>query len=64
MPRVSFYTLGCKLNYAETSTIERDFQDRQFEVVPFGTPADVTVVNTCSVTAEADAGPAPVTRQS
>ncbi len=54
MPRVSFYTLGCKLNYAETSTIERDFQDRRFEVVPFGTAADVTVVNTCSVTAEAD----------
>lgn len=54
MPRVSFYTLGCKLNFAETSTIERDFQDRQFEVVPFGAPADVTVVNTCSVTAEAD----------
>lgn len=54
MPRVSFYTLGCKLNYAETSTIERDFQDRQFDVVPFGEAADVTVVNTCSVTAEAD----------
>lgn len=54
MPRVSFYTLGCKLNYAETSTIERDFQDRQFDVVPFGAPADVVVVNTCSVTAEAE----------
>ena len=54
MSRVSFYTLGCKLNYAETNTLARDFASRRFEVVPFGTPADVTVVNTCSVTAEAD----------
>lgn len=54
MPRVSFYTLGCKLNFAETSTLERQFTDRRFAVVPFGEPADVTVVNTCSVTNEAD----------
>ena len=54
MPRVSFYTLGCKLNYAETGTLERQFEDRHFSIVPFGEPADVTVVNTCSVTAEAD----------
>ncbi len=54
MPTVSFYTLGCKLNYAETTTISRDFQQRRFEVVPFGSPADVTVINTCTVTEEAE----------
>lgn len=54
MPRVSFYTLGCKLNFAETSTLERDFLARHYEVVPFGEPADVTVINTCTVTAEAE----------
>lgn len=54
MPRVSFYTLGCKLNYAETSTIARDFEKNSFEIVPFGEIADVTVINTCSVTDEAD----------
>lgn len=54
MPRVSFYTLGCKLNFAETSTLSRDFEQHDFEVVDFGRPADVTVINTCSVTSEAD----------
>ena len=54
MPRVSFYTLGCKLNFAETGTLARDFEARGYAVVPFGEAADVTVVNTCSVTAEAD----------
>lgn len=54
MARVSFYTLGCKLNFAETSALERDFQERDFDVVPFGEPADVTVVNTCTVTSEAE----------
>lgn len=54
MSRVSFYTLGCKLNFAETNTLERQFTDRDFTVVPFGDAADVTVVNTCSVTNEAD----------
>lgn len=54
MSRVSFYTLGCKLNFAETNTLQRDFEARAFETVPFGEPAEVTVINTCSVTAEAD----------
>ncbi|RMH52392.1 MAG: tRNA (N(6)-L-threonylcarbamoyladenosine(37)-C(2))-methylthiotransferase MtaB [Bacteroidetes bacterium] len=54
MPRVSFYTLGCKLNFAETNTLQRDFEGRGFEAVPFGQAADVTVVNTCTVTAEAE----------
>ena len=55
MTRVSFYTLGCKLNYAETRSMQRDFETRDFEVVPFGAPADVTVVNTCTVTNTAEA---------
>ncbi len=53
-PRVSFYTLGCKLNFAETGTLRRQFEARAFEVVPFGQAADVAVINTCTVTAEAD----------
>ena len=54
MPRVSLHTLGCKLNFAETSTIARDFERQNFQVVPFGEPADVTVINTCTVTAQAE----------
>ena len=54
MPRVAFHTLGCKLNTAETSSLQRDFEERAYTVVPFGAPADVAIVNTCSVTAEAD----------
>ncbi|QXD14986.1 tRNA (N(6)-L-threonylcarbamoyladenosine(37)-C(2))-methylthiotransferase MtaB [Rhodocaloribacter litoris] len=52
--KVSFYTLGCKLNYAETSTLARTFEAHDFEVTPFGSPADVTVINTCTVTEEAE----------
>ncbi len=54
MARVSFYTLGCKLNYAETSTLQRDFEARGFAVAPFGEAADVTLINTCTVTSEAE----------
>jgi threonylcarbamoyladenosine tRNA methylthiotransferase MtaB len=54
MPRVSFHTLGCKLNYSETETLARQFGERSFEQVPFTQPADVCVINTCSVTEEAD----------
>jgi len=52
--RVAFHTLGCKLNYSETSTIGRQFTDRGFSVVNFDQPSDVYVVNTCSVTERAD----------
>jgi threonylcarbamoyladenosine tRNA methylthiotransferase MtaB len=55
MTRVSFCTLGCKLNYAETRSIQRAFTTRAFDVVPFGAPADVTVINTCTVTSTAEA---------
>jgi threonylcarbamoyladenosine tRNA methylthiotransferase MtaB len=55
MPRVSFHTLGCKLNFAETSTLARDFEKRGFESVPFGEASDIIVINTCTVTDQADA---------
>ena len=51
---VSFHTLGCKLNFAETSTISRLFTDNGYSRVKFGQPADVTVINTCTVTAQSD----------
>lgn len=51
---VAFYTLGCKLNFAETSTIGRQMMDAGFEKVPFTSSADIYVVNTCSVTDHAD----------
>jgi threonylcarbamoyladenosine tRNA methylthiotransferase MtaB len=51
---VSFYTLGCKLNYAETATLERQFKDRGFDIVPFSDRSDVCIINTCSVTERAD----------
>ncbi len=54
MARASFHTLGCKLNFSETATIARTFEERQFEIVPFGEPADVVVINTCTVTDKAE----------
>ena len=52
--RVSFYTLGCKLNFAETSTIIRKFTDNGYTKVEFDEISDIVVVNTCSVTQLAD----------
>src|SRR5512133_2017778 len=52
--KVAFQTLGCKLNFAETSTIARSFPDEMFERVDPGSNADVFVINTCSVTDTAD----------
>jgi len=52
--KVAFYTLGCKLNYAETSALHRVAVEQGYEVVPFSTPADVYVINTCTVTNAAD----------
>lgn len=52
--RVAFYTLGCKLNFSETSTIARNFADEGFERVDFEDIADIYVINTCSVTENAD----------
>lgn len=52
--RVAFYTLGCKLNFSETSTIARSFNDEDFNRVDFSEKADIYVINTCSVTENAD----------
>ena len=54
MKKVAFYTLGCKLNFSETSTIGRLFTDAGYAVVEFQDQADVYVINTCSVTEHAD----------
>jgi threonylcarbamoyladenosine tRNA methylthiotransferase MtaB len=52
--KVAFYTLGCKLNFSETSTIARSFTEEGFDRVDFKEPADIYVINTCSVTENAD----------
>lgn len=51
---IAFLTLGCKLNFAETSTISRSFPEDKFERVPASSKADIYVINTCSVTDAAD----------
>ena len=62
--KVSFYTLGCKLNFSETSTIARDFENENFTRVDFSESADVYVINTCSVTENADKRFKSIVRQS
>jgi threonylcarbamoyladenosine tRNA methylthiotransferase MtaB len=52
--KVAFYTLGCKLNFSETSTIARNFVNEGFTRVDFAEEADIYVINTCSVTDNAD----------
>ncbi len=52
--RIAFHTLGCKLNFSETATISRDFTDHGFEKVDYKNKADIYVLNTCSVTENAD----------
>ncbi|KUF39037.1 tRNA (N(6)-L-threonylcarbamoyladenosine(37)-C(2))-methylthiotransferase MtaB [Myroides marinus] len=52
--KVAFYTLGCKLNFSETSTIARNFAEEGFDRVDFEEVADIYVINTCSVTENAD----------
>ena len=52
--KVAFYTLGCKLNFSETSTIARLFEDGGFARVDYSEWADIYIVNTCSVTQNAD----------
>ena len=54
MKKVAFYTLGCKLNFSETSTIARSFEQEGYIRVDFDDPADIYVINTCSVTENAD----------
>ncbi|MDQ3020214.1 MAG: radical SAM protein [Bacteroidota bacterium] len=54
MKSVSLHTLGCKLNYSETSTLAKDFSSKGFKLKNFGEPSDIFVLNTCSVTENAD----------
>ncbi|MEX2234865.1 MAG: tRNA (N(6)-L-threonylcarbamoyladenosine(37)-C(2))-methylthiotransferase MtaB [Cyclobacteriaceae bacterium] len=54
MKKVAFYTLGCKLNYSETSTISRMFEERGYKKVDFTETPDIFIINTCSVTENAD----------
>lgn len=52
--RVAFHTLGCRLNFSETGSIAKGFQDRGYDIVEFGDEADVAFINTCTVTDGAD----------
>ena len=52
--KAAFYTLGCKLNFSETSTISRQLSDIGFIKTDFDNPADLYVINTCSVTEKAN----------
>lgn len=54
MKKVAFYTLGCKLNYSETSTISRMFEQKGYAKVEFNQQPDIFIINTCSVTDNAD----------
>lgn len=54
MKKVAFYTLGCKLNYSETSSISRMFEERGYSKVDFTDTPDIFIINTCSVTENAD----------
>ncbi len=51
---ISFHTLGCKLNFAESSTIVKKFTDNGFKKVKFGEKAELSIINTCTVTSQAD----------
>lgn len=54
MKKVAFHTLGCKLNYSETSTISRKFEEKGYRKVEFTDTPDIFIINTCSVTENAD----------
>ena len=54
MKKVAFYTLGCKLNFSETSTISRGFEEKGYRKVDFTDTPDIFIINTCSVTENAD----------
>jgi len=52
--KIAYYTLGCKLNFSETSTISRSLSDLGYAKVDFEENADIYIINTCSVTKNAD----------
>lgn len=53
--KIAFYTLGCRLNQSETAVIETTFAQEGYRIVPFDEPADIVVINTCTVTENGDA---------
>jgi len=63
MKKVAFYTLGCKLNFSETPTIARSFEARGYRKVPFDQAPDIFIINTCSVTDNADKKCAKIVRE-
>ena len=64
MPTASLHTLGCRLNQAETAIIAEALKKEGYELVPYGEPSDLTVINTCTVTEQADSKCRQVVRQS
>ncbi len=54
MKKIAFHTLGCKLNFSETSSIRRSFEGDEYEITGFDETADIYVINTCSVTLDAN----------
>ena len=52
--KISFYTLGCRLNQSETSVMQNQFESHGYQVVDFYQPSDIVVVNTCTVTKHGD----------
>ncbi|MBN2663402.1 MAG: tRNA (N(6)-L-threonylcarbamoyladenosine(37)-C(2))-methylthiotransferase MtaB [Bacteroidales bacterium] len=54
MPKISYTTLGCKLNFSETASIVREFTEQGYKTVKFGEKADITIINSCTVTAQAE----------
>lgn len=63
MKKVAFETLGCKLNFSETSSMRREFEYEGFELAEFTDPADIYVINTCSVTLDANSACRKTVRQ-
>ncbi len=63
MKKVAFYTLGCKLNFSETSTIARSFKARGYREVSFDQVPNIFIINTCSVTDNADKKCAKIVRE-
>ncbi|WP_323756740.1 tRNA (N(6)-L-threonylcarbamoyladenosine(37)-C(2))-methylthiotransferase MtaB [Roseivirga sp.] len=63
MRKVAFYTLGCKLNFSETSTISRQFAEKGYQKVEFSETPDIFIINTCSVTDNADKKCAKIVRE-
>jgi threonylcarbamoyladenosine tRNA methylthiotransferase MtaB len=61
--KIAFYTLGCKLNYSETSQISRQFPEEKYSVVDFTDVADIYVINTCAVTEKSEKKSRAIIRQ-